>query len=63
MIIMPPDPLQVTSVDPVGAAESRADDARMLEKKRQVRALKRVLAAKAEVRRLRSLMGRRRVGT
>jgi hypothetical protein len=33
----------------------------VLAKKQQIRALKRVLVAKAEVRRLRSLLGRRRV--
>ena len=33
----------------------------LLAQKRQIRALKRVLIAKAEVRRLKSLLGRRRV--
>jgi hypothetical protein len=40
-------------------AHSHADV--LLEKKRQIRALKRVLIAKAEVRRLKSLVGRRRI--
>jgi hypothetical protein len=43
------------------AVPSKVDANALLTKKRQIRALKRVLIAKAEIRRLKSLVGLRRV--
>jgi hypothetical protein len=50
---------QIVSRENAVPVQSRADT--LLEQKRQIRALKRVLIAKAEVRRLKSLVGHRRV--
>ncbi len=56
-------------MDQLSASHENADlaarnaDPVLLAQKRQIQALKRILIAKAEVRRVKSLIGRRRVGT